>query len=76
LRICPIHRRAVPIYSQPVENPCSKTEDECAKEWILDARLHAGTDQSTVSNWGVDNLRLLVFTVLFAFASEGVIRRS
>ena len=76
MRICPIHRMAVPIYSQPVKIPSSKTEDECANEWILDAQSHAGMDQNTVFNWGVDILSLLVFTVLFVFASGRVLRRS
>ncbi len=76
LRICAIHRRAVPIYSQLVENPCSKMVDECESEWILDAQSHAGMDQNTVFNWGVDILSLLVFTVLFVFASGRVLRRS
>jgi hypothetical protein len=33
-------------------------------------------DQNTVFNWGVDILSLLVFTVLFVFASGRVLRRS
>lgn len=76
MRICPIHRRTVPIYSQPVKNPSSKTEDECESEWILDAQSHAGMDQNTVFNRGVDILSLLVFTVLFVLTSGRVLRRS
>jgi ABC-2 type transport system permease protein len=38
--------------------------------------LGASMDQNTVFNWGVDMLSLLVFTVLFVFASGRVLRRS
>ena len=38
--------------------------------------IGASMDQSTVFNWGVDILSLLVFTVLFVFASGRVLRRS
>jgi ABC-2 type transport system permease protein len=38
--------------------------------------IGASMDQNTVFNWGVDILSLLVFTVLFVFASGRVLRRS
>ena len=38
--------------------------------------IGASMDQNTVFNWGVDMLSLLVFTVLFVFASGRVLRRS
>jgi ABC-2 type transport system permease protein len=38
--------------------------------------IGASMDQDTVFNWGVDMLSLLVFTVLFVFASGRVLRRS
>jgi len=38
--------------------------------------IGASMDQNTVFNWGVDILSLLVFTVLFVFASGRILRRS